>query len=127
MLVKETTRNRTKIFHICDPYDIATIRALRDQEETDGLRRLKTDVDKQVDHAVEEEDGTFSLMREEANPLKKMQTRATPTSGGAGHAVPGSLQVINFHRTNLSYEFSSKYLDDAQVSKEKKAAMDPRE
>lgn len=33
MLLKEQTRNRSKIFHICDAYDIATIRALRDYEE----------------------------------------------------------------------------------------------
>jgi Phosphatidylinositol-4-phosphate 5-Kinase len=73
MLVKETTRSRTKIFHICDPYDIATIRALREQEESDKnpLLRKKTDLDKMVDHSVEEEDGRYSLLKEE-NPLKKM-------------------------------------------------------
>lgn len=27
MLLKETTRNRSKIFHVCDAYDIASIRA----------------------------------------------------------------------------------------------------
>jgi len=27
MLVKEQTRTRSKVFHICDPYDIASIKA----------------------------------------------------------------------------------------------------
>ena len=30
MLLKEQTRNRSKIFHICDSYDIATIKAQRE-------------------------------------------------------------------------------------------------
>lgn len=36
MLIKEQTRTRSKIFHICDAYDIASIKAQREQEEALG-------------------------------------------------------------------------------------------
>lgn len=109
MLMKETTRNRTKIFHICDPYDIATIRALREQEETSSKSKKQAN--------FEEEEG------DESNPLQNLLKTQV------NHALPGSLQVVNFHRTNLSYEFASKYMQDNNyVAKAKKAAvMDPRE
>jgi hypothetical protein len=112
MLLKETTRNRTKIFHICDPYDIATVRALREQEAADEaapLLRKKSDKhDHGHDHGVsEEEEGRYSLIKEEANPLQKMAAKSAPA-----HSLPGSLQVINFQRTNLSYEFASKYIEE---------------
>jgi len=31
------------------------------------------------------------------------------------HAIPGSLQVINFVKNKLSYEFSSKHLDAVEM------------
>lgn len=46
--------------------------------------------------------------------------------------MPGSLQVINFVRSNLSYEFASKYMDandglGATGKTLAKNKMDPRE
>lgn len=79
MLMKETTRNRTKIFHICDPYDIATIRALREQEEEveHPLKRKQT---KNMQH----EHG-FSEEEIDDNPVLKMKNNQV------NHALPASL------------------------------------
>lgn len=41
MLLKETTRHRSKIFHICDAYDIASVKCQLEMEEADSLNRFK--------------------------------------------------------------------------------------
>ena len=111
MLLKEQTRNRSKIFHICDSYDIATIRALRDYEEQyanqqQTLPDLKSTPSK-IDQIIEEEKtDRKSQIATDDHPLTQKQSTLCKQ-----HSLPGSLQVINFMRTNLSYEFASKYMD----------------
>lgn len=71
-----------------------------------------------IEEKEEKEDGTVpeenkqeaSAIVEEPiqTPLKRENTM---NSALKMHQVPGSLQVINFVRTNLSYEYASKYMD----------------
>ena len=96
----EQTRHRSKVFHICDAYDCATVRAWKDIEENAGFFRRT--------HTTEEAKGRSSeagLIKEDSNPLVKLQSSANP------HNMPGSLQVINFMKNTLSYEYASKYMD----------------
>lgn len=94
MVLIQQTRTRSKIFHICDAYDIASIKAQREQEE------LQSRHERSEDEIYEEE---------KHDPLRAGKALSH-------HHVPGSLQVINFVRTNISYEYASKYLDATDVS-----------
>lgn len=38
MLVKEQTKNNTKIYHICDAYDISSIRNLKTSDDVSTLK-----------------------------------------------------------------------------------------
>lgn len=110
ILLMEQTRNRSKVFHICDAYDCATIRGWKDLGTEEAKGRSS--------------EGGFII--EDSNPLAKFQSSAKP------HHMPGSLQVINFMRNTLSNEFASKYMDATDgvgaVGKGKaRNQMDPRE
>lgn len=108
MLVKEQTRTRSKIFHICDPYDIASIKAQREIDE--AMSNLAVDRKSAIsahgttkhsqDGGIEEEG------KESDNALDISNTFINKA-----HSIAGSLSVINFAKTKLSYEFSSKHID----------------
>ena len=103
MVVVEQTRTRIKVFHICDAYDIASIKAQRENETTGNTRRASQVMSSIKEEEFKKEDGQYG-----DNPL----LHQTSFLKGA-HAIPGSLQVINFVKTKLSYEFSSKHMDAA--------------
>jgi hypothetical protein len=50
MVVVEQTRTRIKVFHICDSYDIASIKAQRENETAGNTRRSS-----QVASSIKEE------------------------------------------------------------------------
>ena len=74
MLLMEKTRHRSKIFHICDAYDCATIRAWREQEELSS-KPIRTTNTAEGRHSFAEEDlkqgDNEALIQEENHPLAK--------------------------------------------------------
>lgn len=105
MVIVEQTRTRIKVFHVCDAYDIASIKAQRENEASGNTSRASI-VPPSVKEEIKE-DGQYA-----ENPLLQQSAFLK-----GAHAIPGSLQVINFVKTKLSYEFSSKYMDAATESK----------
>jgi hypothetical protein len=111
MLLKEQTRTRTKIFHICDPYDIASIKAQR--EVDDAMAALGVDRKSaiSVNTRKKSQDGLIDEeMKDGENPLDISNTFINKA-----HAIAGSLSVINFVKTKLSYEFSSKHMEATEA------------
>jgi hypothetical protein len=86
MTIEEHTRTRIKEFHICDAYDIASIKAHQDFQ---GL------------YEEDKSEESTSLFKQGANKA---------------HYMPGSLQVINFIKTKLSYEYSSKEIKEEKFA-----------
>jgi len=134
MLLKEMTKNRTKIFHICDSYDIASIKAQREMDEGGASKAATSDGKRIADQSSERDDTMRKIAEEEKessagskkqgqimeegddeedHPLRLGHTNTLKHA----HAIPGSLQVINFAKSNLCYEFSSKHLDAVELAK----------
>jgi hypothetical protein len=108
MLVKEQTRTRSKIFHICDPYDIASIKAQREIDEAMinlGVDR-KSAISAHLQRKYSQDGGIEEEGKDSDNPLD-----ISTTFINKAHSIAGSLSVINFAKTKLSYEFSSKHID----------------
>ena len=73
MLLKETTRHRSKIFHICDAYDIASVKCQLEMEEADSLNRFKVFTQDRASVTSKEEtkqaDNSRASLIKEDNPL----------------------------------------------------------
>lgn len=58
-------------------------------------------------------DGT--LDEENKREIEENEDLLTTTFIKQAHAIPGSLQIINFVKNKLSYEFSSKHMDAVEL------------
>jgi hypothetical protein len=116
MLIKEQTRTRSKIFHICDPYDIASIKAQREIDEAlgnlgvDRKSAFSAQPIKRGGDDNKSQDGIEEEGKDLENPLD-----ISSTFINKAHAIAGSLSVINFVKTKLSYEFSSKHMEATET------------
>jgi hypothetical protein len=116
MLIKEQTRTRSKVFHICDPYDIASIKAQREIDEAlvnlgvDRKSAFSAQPTKRGLDDNKSQDGIEEEGKDLDNPLD-----ISATFINKAHAIAGSLSVINFVKTKLSYEFSSKHMEATET------------
>jgi hypothetical protein len=65
LVLKEMTKNRTKIFHICDSYDIASIKAQIEIDEGAPSKAATSDGKRIADQSSEREDTMRKIAEEE--------------------------------------------------------------
>jgi len=83
MVMVEQTRTKMKIFHICDAYDIASIRAQRENETAAGGTTNRSSV---KSHSIQEEEIKKEDGHYGENPLLQQSAFVR-----RAHAIPGSL------------------------------------
>lgn len=89
VLLREESKLRTKVYHVCDPYDIASVKQF-DEDMNMSKKSLQD----------------FS---------REMSTHMLQSSHAATYRH-GSNSVVNFIRSEISYEFSSQKLQDEAKS-----------
>lgn len=88
VIIKELSSIRNKLFHVCDTYDVVSVKLYKDESRKDLEEEKETD---------------------QFNPLTTHQTLR-------------SHSILNFMRSDVSYEFSRQKLED-----DRKEAMHKQE